>query len=95
MKYKFYEIGKQMRLIETSQPFEQKEIETLMKTEDLSFLPLKNGHTICVDGEGVIKNLPYNRTFGEKDTTIDIGDGIRGNILEGKLIQEEFVGFDI
>ena len=92
MNYRFYEIGKKMRLIDATHPIELKELETLMRSSEWSFLPLKNGNTLCVDAEGVIKNLPYNRAFGEKDTDAEIGDGIRGNILEGKIVNDEFVG---
>lgn len=95
MKYRFFEIGQKPRDIESEQPLDQKDIEKLMKATDLSFTPLKNGNTICIDGEGEIKGLPYNPAFTEKDTNADVGYGIRGNILEGKVNeQEEFIGVE-
>lgn len=94
MKYIFYEIGKPKRYIESEKPLTLEEMQGYVKGF-IEFAPLKNGQTICVNEEGIVNNLPYNRAITQEETEVDLGFGLRGNIIVGKLDSEgEFVGIE-
>lgn len=94
MIYKFYEVGKKVRDIVADKPLPLEELQKLVGGY-IEFAPLNNGHTICVNEEGIIKNLPINFAIKQEDTPVDIDLGLRGNIIEGRVDDEgEFIGVE-
>lgn len=93
MRYKYYEIGKKMRYLETPKPLTEDELKTFLDG-NYSFVALTDGTVACVNEDGVIRNLPLNPAIKPDDTEVDIDTGLRGNIIIGKEAHEEFVGID-
>lgn len=94
MKYRYFEIGKRTRMIETVQPLTVEELQKYVQGP-FEFMALKNGTTACVNEEGMIMKLPYNPAIKQEDTDIDITYGIRGNVIIGRVdIFGEFVGVE-
>lgn len=95
MRYKFYEIGKKMKWInsEDNKPLTANQLQSLVGGY-FDFFPLLDGTEVCCNDEGVIKRLPVNPVIQQKDTEVELSGGIRGNIIIGRLQDEEFVGVE-
>lgn len=94
MKYKYFEIGKRTRMIETENPLTTEQLQQYVQGP-FEFMSLKNGTTACVNEEGLIMKLPYNPAIKQEDTDVEITFGIRGNVIIGKVAPDgEFVGIE-
>ena len=93
--YNYYKTDGTIEVIRALAPLPLKQLQDLVGGS-IEGVSLRNGNYLFVNEEGWINDLPRNPHFTEADVFVDLShsDGkLCGNVIEGKLQDEDFVGF--